>query len=117
MKKKFRLTERKVFASITKSKKKVFSQKYLIHFQENSLPHIRIAIITNKVNFKSAVVRNKIKRQVRTFFDCIQNKNHSLDLLLIINTAFLTGQYDANKKDFLNLINKVINFNKFKKGN
>ncbi|WP_027119773.1 ribonuclease P protein component [[Mycoplasma] testudinis] len=116
MKKVYRLAERKVFETITKNRKKIASKKYLIHFQKNNSKHFRIAIITSKANFKSAVVRNKIKRQVRTFFDKIPNKNIPLDLLLIVSPGYITDSYAKNQTDFLIQIKKIVTSFESKKG-
>lgn len=109
MKKKYRLSDRKVFESIIKSHK-IYSKKYLIYFSRNNCDFFRISINASKSKFKLAVDRNKIKRQVRTFFDKLHNKNISLDLLIIVNKSYLEDTYKNNCLDFLNLVKRLENY-------
>lgn len=106
MKKIYRLSDWKVFTTITK-RKKIYSKKYLIHYQKNNKGFFRIAINIPKSKFKLAVQRNKIKRQMRTIFDQIKDKDYSIDLLVIVNVNYLKDTYVNNCKDFLDLIEKI----------
>lgn len=110
MNKVYRLSDRKVFAQITKSKKIIASKKYLIHFQKNNIKHFRFAIVVSKANFSKAVLRNKIKRQVRTFFSKIKDKELPVDILIKVNLNYLKDTYQTNYKDFEFLIKKLIYF-------
>lgn len=106
MQKKYRLSERKVFESITKQKR-FFSKKYVVYSQKNKLRHYRISINAPKSKFKLAVQRNRIKRQIRTFFDQIPDKAVGMDLLVVVKADFASDTYQNNRNDFLQLIRKI----------
>ncbi|WP_052663032.1 ribonuclease P protein component [Mycoplasmoides pirum] len=110
MQKKYRLSDKKVFESITKQKK-IHSKNFLIYFQKNKKNFFRISINPPKSKFKLAVSRNKIKRQIRTFFDKIPNKQISLDLLIIVKTTYLENTYKNNCYEFLKIIDKIKDLN------
>ena len=61
----------------------------------------QFAIATSKKIFKTAVQRNKIKRQIRTFVQKI------VKFLIIVKRQYLKNTYAKNNLLFLNLINKI----------
>ena len=94
------------FATTIKKGKTQRDQSYVIHYNTNSLNYTRIGIsVSSKLG--NAVVRNHIKRQVRSMCDeLIDYSNHSLDIVIVIKQSFLEKSYDDNKAS----LNKLLNF-------
>lgn len=66
----------------------------------------QFAIATSKKIFKSAVQRNRIKRQIRTFVQKIV-KIRPTKFLIIVKKQYLTNTYIKNNYLFQDLINKI----------
>ncbi|WP_027122279.1 ribonuclease P protein component [[Mycoplasma] imitans] len=102
------------FLEIVKTKNKYYSSNYVIYAQKNRDNKIKIGISVPKKLFAKAVIRNKIKRQVRSFFNDFTDWSKSLNVLIKINNAnYLTNSYLANKKELFDSYKKVIQ--KFKR--
>ncbi|QZX49154.1 ribonuclease P protein component [Mycoplasma sp. E35C] len=101
MKRKHSLKKVTSFLEIVKTKSKYYSKNYIIYANKNNESLMKVGIVVPKKLFAKAVVRNKIKRQVRTFFDDFKDFNKGLNLLVKINnTNFLTNNYQTNKQEF-----------------
>jgi len=94
------------FALTIKKGKAQRDQSYVVHFLNNKLGYTRIGIsVSSKLG--NAVVRNHIKRQIRSMCDSlIENNNHSFDIVIIAKPNFLNTSYDDNKQS----LNKILNF-------
>ena len=68
--------------------------------------HFRYAMSVNK-KIGHAVVRNRLKRQVRAIIDSTFNKEQNLDMIVIVRNKFLEQDYETNLKDFKYLLNKI----------
>ena len=66
----------------------------------------QFAIATSKKIFKTAVQRNRIKRQIRTFVQKIV-KIRPIKFLIIVKKQYLTNTYIKNSSLFQDLINKI----------
>lgn len=107
MRKCFCLADRAVFKQIIKNRK-VYTKHFFAYFKPNTVGHLRIAISVGKHNFKLAVARNKIKRQVRTYVDAITDKTtFPYDVLLVANKSYLPTEYHKNREDFFALLNRL----------
>ena len=63
MKKEYRIKKNEEFQKIIRQKKSIVHSKFVIYFRKND-EHLRIGISVSK-KLGNAVVRNKIKRQIR----------------------------------------------------
>lgn len=107
MKKRHRLSDRAVFAQIVKGRK-LYSKRFFVHFRRNECGYLRIAISVAKHNFKLAVSRNLIKRQVRTFVDAIGDMSmFPYDVLLIVNKTYKPSAYQENRDDFMAMLERL----------
>lgn len=87
------------FLELVKSKNKYYSNNYVIYAEKNRENKIKIGISVPKKLFAKAVIRNKIKREVRSFFDDFTDWSKSLNILIKINNVnYLTNSYLAQKK-------------------
>lgn len=94
------------FAITIKKGKAKRDQSYVIHYCENSLNYTRIGIsVSSKLG--NAVVRNHIKRQIRSMCDSFINyENYAFDIVIIAKQGFLNNSYDDN----LMSLRKILNF-------
>ena len=93
------------FATTIKKGRTQRDQSYVIHYNTNSLNYTRVGIsVSSKLG--NAVVRNHIKRQIRSMCDELIDYNHSLDIVIVAKQGFLTNSYDDNKTS----LNKLLNF-------
>ena len=93
------------FATTIKKGKTQRDQSYVIHYNTNSLNYTRVGIsVSSKLG--NAVVRNHIKRQIRSMCDELIDYNQSLDIVIVAKQGFLTNSYDDNKTS----LNKLLNF-------
>ena len=95
------------FATTIKKGKAQRDQSYVIHYCINSLNYTRVGIsVSSKLG--NAVVRNHIKRQIRSMCDAlIDYENQSLDIVIVAKQGFLTNSYDDNKTSLRKLLNFV----------
>lgn len=104
IKKKFRVCKNNSFQEIIANKDNfVKSDEFILYSKNNDLDHIRVGIsVYSKV--KNAVLRNKIKRQVRSILSKILDYTKSIDIIIIIREKFIKNKYLQN----FNLIKKKI---------
>ena len=98
------------FATTIKKGKAQRDQSYVIHYCTNSLNYVRVGIsVSSKLG--NAVVRNHIKRQIRSMCDSlIEYEKHSFDIVIIAKQSFLENSYDDNKmslKKILSFIDRI----------
>ena len=93
------------FATTIKKGRAQRDQSYVIHYCTNSLNYTRVGIsVSSKLG--NAVVRNHIKRQIRSMCDELIDYNQSLDIVIVAKQGFLNNSYDDNKES----LNKLLNF-------
>ena len=94
------------FATTIKKGRAQRDQSYVIHYNTNFLSYTRVGIsVSSKLG--NAVVRNHIKRQIRSMCDeLIDYENQSLDIVIVAKQGFLNNSYDDNKVS----LNKLLNF-------
>ena len=93
------------FALTIKKVKAQRDQSYVIHYRTNEFQYVRVGIsVSSKLG--NAVVRNHIKRQVRSICDeIIKYDEHSLDIVIIVKQGFLNRSFDDNKLSLTKLLN------------
>ena len=108
IKKEYRLRKSNDFKE-TISKKKVFTNSsFVFYYSHNDLNSMRIGIsVSSKLGH--AVVRNKIKRQVRMMCQSLFDKADSFDFVIIVRKGYLNKTFEQNKNE-LSFI-----YSKFKK--
>jgi ribosomal protein S21 len=68
--------------------------------------HYEKPSVKRKKKLGNAVVRNKIKRQVRMMIRELVN-DEKMDLIIMVRPSYLNQDYSENKKDLENTLNKV----------
>jgi ribonuclease P protein component len=99
------IKKRSDFEVLMKKGKVISNQVYLFRFISNPT-QLRYAIATNKKIFRTAVLRNKIKRQIRVFLRLITNIKNK-DILIIVKNTYIENDNKVNLQHFLNLYNTI----------
>ena len=93
------------FALAIKKGKAQRNQSYVIHYRPNEFEYTRVGIsVSSKLG--NAVVRNLIKRQIRSMCDSLIDYNsQSLDIVIVAKANFLDRSYDDNRQSLKELFN------------
>jgi ribonuclease P protein component len=86
------------FALAIKKGRAQRNQSFVIHYRPNEYAYTRVGIsVSSKLG--NAVVRNLIKRQIRSMCDSLIDYNsQSFDIVIIAKAHFLNRSYDDNKQ-------------------
>jgi ribonuclease P protein component len=93
------------FALAIKKGRAQRNQSYVIHYRPNEFNYVRVGIsVSSKLG--NAVVRNLVKRQIRSMCDSLIDYNsQSLDIVIVAKANFLDRSYDDNKQSLKELFN------------
>ena len=105
MKKEYRIKKNEDFQTIIKKKKSIVNRQFVIYFDDNH-EHLKVGISVSK-KLGHAVVRNKIKRQVRMMVHQVFDKNQKMNFIIIIRHQYLNQSYQDNLKSLMSLYNKI----------
>ena len=104
MKKKYRVRKNTEFSKIISLRKRISNISFLLYYKERREEGIKIGISVSK-KLGNAVVRNKIKRQIRMMFIEIGlNKMNPKEIVVIAKKEFLDFNYIDNKKNLEKLL-------------
>ena len=107
MKVKFRVKTHEDFQKVIKANKSVSNRIFVLYFNKNDLDHSRVGISASK-KLGNAVVRNKIRRQVRMMAKDVINFDFPIDYCVIVRKQFLNEEFANNQKELSILIEKAI---------
>ena len=105
MKKEYRIKKNQDFQAIISKKHHVANSKFVIYYRKNS-DHLKVGISASK-KLGNAVLRNKIKRQVRMMVQQVFDKRIKMDLIIIVRKSYLFSSFEKNKEDLRNLYNQI----------
>ena len=93
------------FAQAIKKGRAQRNQSYVIHYRPNEFNYVRVGIsVSSKLG--NAVVRNLVKRQIRSMCDSLIDYNsQSLDIVIIAKANFLNRSFYDNKQSLKELFN------------
>ena len=106
MKKERRIKKSEEFQSMIKQHKHLASNLFVVYYKEKEEERNRVGISVSK-KMGNAVVRNKLKRQVRMMVQEIGCLESDVDILILVRKAYLANTYDINKKGLETLVKKV----------
>lgn len=99
MKKEYRIRKNEEFTRIIRKKNSKASRSFIIYSDDRIEEHARAGISVSK-KLGNAVIRNRIKRQLRMMIHETVNLDMAQrDFIVIVREAYLNGTYDENKKD------------------
>ncbi len=87
------------------SKGKVLSSKfYVLKYLPNK--KFRLGLSVSKKHFKTAIARNKIKRQLRSIVSSIDSLIN-VDLFVIVKPTYKTNEFNLMKSNLTELYSKI----------
>jgi len=101
-----RIKKYKEFQDVINEGKFLCVDSFNVYFKQNSLKYARIGISIPKKS-GNAVIRNKMKRQIRAAIAQEFNFNLSLDIVLIARKLFNIDNFSKTKTDIIELVKKV----------
>ena len=107
MKKKYIVKEHVDFTNIINKGRYYKSNYFVIYTLKNELEYYRFGISVGK-RIGNAVVRNKVKRQMRMIIDNYKkNYQNGMDYIIIIRSNYTNAVFSEIKMSFENTINKI----------
>ena len=106
MKKYYRLTRNEDFSKVINKKHTISNSYFVVYYSENELDHLRVGLSVGK-KMGNAVVRNKIKRQVRMMIDNLCDFKINGDVIVITKTNYHNNSFEENKLYLSQLLKKV----------
>lgn len=104
MKKQNIIKKNKEFEVIIKNKKKVSNNYFSIYYIKSIKNKYGISV--SKKYFKTAVLRNKIKRQLKDIIDKNDIPN-GYEYVIIVKESLIFLNYQEKKYELLSLLNKI----------
>ena len=105
MKKEYRIKKSKEIEEVLKNKKYTSNPYFTIYIKENNENHhFRYAMSVNK-KIGKAVVRNRLKRQIRSIISQITIKDN-IDLFIIVRNKVLDIDFNEMNKQIFYLLRK-----------
>ncbi|MDR0985913.1 MAG: ribonuclease P protein component [Mycoplasmataceae bacterium] len=96
----------KDFRNVLNHCKEFSNPVFKIKLVSNKLNKLRYGLAVNKTNFKKAVTRNKVKRQMRTFISTLKPLK-AIDMIIVVKANYINNTYQANKKMFTQLYDTI----------
>lgn len=101
-----RVNRNEDFQKIISQKQYITSKNFVVYYQKSLTDHFRVGISVGK-KLGNAVIRNKIKRQLRMMLSKLVDLSVPVDLIIIVRKPYLDKEYTDNRKDLLQLLKKV----------
>jgi len=108
MKKEYRVRRNEEFKDIMDYHHYRRSLSFLVYWRQSNVNHDRVGISVSK-KLGNAVMRNKIKRQLRMMIDEIFSFESGKDYIVIVKNNYLLQDFAANKKELSLLYDSVYN--------
>jgi len=100
-----RIRKNQDFKLIISKHKIIKNNEFVIYFDNNQLNYTRVGIsVSSKLG--NAVIRNKIKRQIKSILNQLIYYKKSVDLVIIAREGFKKNTYEANLDSLKKLLEK-----------
>ena len=106
MKKKYSLKRNEEIAKIVQNKQAIRNGSFIVFYKKNNLEFSRVCISVSK-KLGIAVVRNKIKRQVREMVTDIFEFEKSFDYVIVVKRNYLSFDFQTNHNRLKELYGKL----------
>jgi ribonuclease P protein component len=90
----------------SRSTKSISNSVFKFKYIPNLLIQTRCGLAVSKKKYKTAVLRNRIKRQIRMMMQHIVISK-SVDIVVIVKEAYQGNSFEENKKLFIDLYNTI----------
>jgi ribonuclease P protein component len=106
MKKQYRVKKNEDFSAILSKKQSFANRSFVVYYKKNEEEHTRVGISVSK-KVGNAVLRNKVKRQVRMIVNEIFDFQYPMDYVIIIRKVYVSLSYEENKKEMAYIYQKI----------
>jgi ribonuclease P protein component len=107
MKKKNVVKENRDFSNLITGGKKYWNDTFSIYYGNNNCNNYRFGISVSK-KIGNAVIRNKIKRQIRSIIDKHKNiYQNEKDYIIIVRKNYINLNFSEIEMKFLELMKKI----------
>ena len=96
-----RIKKNEDFALAIKTGRSIRADSFVLHIKKNELTHARVGVSVSK-KLGNAVVRNHIKRQIRSMCEAHVDYSKSVDIVIVARHPYLDRTYQENS-DILKL--------------
>lgn len=105
---KYRLTKKKDFQEVFKGGRKCSGCFFGVRYQKNNLKNSRFAVVASTKVSKKAVVRNRLKRQVREIIKKNMTKDLTgFDVIVNILSKSIDQEFQELEKDLVGILKKI----------
>ncbi len=101
-----RILDNRDFQRLIKVNKTLSNKSFIVFYDKNKLQHTRIGISVG-AKTGSAVVRNKIKRQIRMMVNQLLDLSLKIDIVVMIRSNYLNCDYKTNKEELQKIFKKI----------
>ena len=102
----YRVCKTQEFQRIIQKKQFVVNPSFSLYYSTKQEEQSRFGISCSK-KLGKAVIRNKVKRQVRMMLQELDAFTLAFDAIVIVRQNYLVNSYEENKKNLASLIKKV----------
>lgn len=109
MKKINRIRKNEEFQNIISKKQSAANQSFVIYYKKSLIENNTKVGISVSKKLGNAVIRNKIKRQVRMMVQEVFDLNSNFDYIIIVRQNYLLFTYSKNKSELIYILKKLQN--------
>ncbi len=106
MKKRFVIKKYQEYQIILKERNYKKSYSFNVYYQKNEFDYTRVGILVSKKN-GNAVIRNKIKRQVRMIFDKYMSYKDNLNIIIGISKNYKIENFENNELELKKILDSI----------
>jgi ribonuclease P protein component len=106
VKRSHRLLKDADFQTVLNHKKFLKSQEFTLYGCKQSIGHTRVGLSVGK-KVGNAVVRNKIRRQIRMMLSTNLDLRDSIDYIVMVRNTYLSQTFQNNQTNLLNLFENL----------
>ena len=106
MKRLNRILDNKDFQKLIKSNQSFSNKSFVVFYQKNNLKRTRVGISIG-VKIGGAVMRNKVKRQIRMMSYQLLNLATPIDIVIMVRSGYQKLDYKTNKEELAKLFKKI----------
>jgi len=100
-----RIRKNQDFKLIISKHKVIKNNEFVIYYDKNELNYTRVGIsVSSKLG--NAVIRNRIKRQIKSILNQIIDYKKNVDLVIIAREEFKNNTYEENLDSLKKLLEK-----------
>ena len=102
-----RIKSNEEFVITVRKGKALKASSYVVHFKKNDLNICRVGLSVSK-KIGNAVIRNRVKRQIRAMCNLLINfDQYSYDIVIVARQEFLKENFESNKETLNKLLSEI----------